>query len=265
MANAPLSTGLVQPGFEKTTVITEKLGGSSGLAGSHFSGLSKNPLMTCSNCTKVYDSCTCETKTRAPIIEKMEDKTLVVKHVEPVEVKKVIERAQVVEHMAQPIIKEHTQAAIVKQEHQNVIHEHHKDIIVEHHKDIINEIHQPVIHQLHQPIIHEKHIHEIHQPIIHQKEQEIIHEKEQKLIHEQQQKLTHQEVRAPVTHEVFEKPVITTERKAPLVTGIEQRETLFVKETNLPSMSQNVVTNQNLGMHQHQHTATTGFAQNTGL
>jgi hypothetical protein len=39
------------------------------------------------------------------------------------------------------IVQTHTNAPIVKEIHQDVIHQHHKDVIVEHRKDIIHEHH----------------------------------------------------------------------------------------------------------------------------
>lgn len=42
-----------------------------------------------------------------PLVDKFEDKTIVVKHVEPLEIKKTFEKTEVLTHQAAPIIQDH--------------------------------------------------------------------------------------------------------------------------------------------------------------
>jgi hypothetical protein len=58
-------------------------------------------------------------------------------------------------------------------------------------------------------------------------------EKEKELIHESQKNLVDEKINPVVKHEHFEKAVVTTEVKAPIIQGTTQKETLFIKESNV--------------------------------
>ena len=53
------------------------------------------------------------------------------------------------------------------------------------------------------------------------------------MIHESQKNLVDEKINPVVKHEHFEKPVVTTEVKAPIIQGMQQKETIFVKDTNI--------------------------------
>jgi len=48
--------------------------------------------LSCNKCNMKFDTCTCEKVSKAPIIHKTDEKTVIVTHNEPVEIKKDFEK-----------------------------------------------------------------------------------------------------------------------------------------------------------------------------